>query len=206
MKERVLVLKCIKYGESDLIVHALNSQGGRMNFIAKGALKSRKRFGGGVLEPTHFIAVEYHPAKSDASAEPLYFLQEASVVRDFPKLRENYDRLNVALEMVQIVEKLARPGEVETTKIFDLLGNALGLAETSKDLSRLKLQFQAKLLYLEGILPPDVGFKDLLKFPLAAHDEIELSEDLFSRLEWELQVGLQRYLKGLNPLDSESFN
>ncbi len=49
-QQKILVLRTYKHGESDLIVHALNSLGASMSFIAKGGLKSRKRFAGGVEE------------------------------------------------------------------------------------------------------------------------------------------------------------
>ncbi len=54
-KTRLIILRTIKYSEADLIVHGLNTEGARINFMAKSALKSRKRFGGGVLEPTHYM-------------------------------------------------------------------------------------------------------------------------------------------------------
>ena len=59
LKDKVIVLKQNKFGESDLIIRTLNTQGALISFIAKGALKSKKRFSGGMLEPTSFIGVEY---------------------------------------------------------------------------------------------------------------------------------------------------
>lgn len=58
-RERIIVLKKTVYRDSDLIIRGLNSQGAKLSFIAPAALKSRRRFGGGVLEPTNFIEVVY---------------------------------------------------------------------------------------------------------------------------------------------------
>ena len=58
-QNRFIILKKMKYGESDLILHAISMQGEKLSFIARGALKSKKRFGGGVLEPTHFVSFTY---------------------------------------------------------------------------------------------------------------------------------------------------
>ena len=59
VKERAIVLRRLKHGEADLIVHCLNEQGTKVSLFAKSAIKSRKRFGGGVLEPTHLIYICY---------------------------------------------------------------------------------------------------------------------------------------------------
>ena len=65
LQDRFIILKKMKYGESDLIIHALSSAGTKKSFIARAALKSKKRFGGGVLEPSHFVKLTYKPGKSE---------------------------------------------------------------------------------------------------------------------------------------------
>ena len=92
LKEKILVLRTFKHGEADLVVHGLNPLGARMNFFARGAMKSRKRFAGGVLEPTHYIEVTYKQGASSDS-DPLHSLLEANLVRTFEGLRSNYSRL-----------------------------------------------------------------------------------------------------------------
>lgn len=62
-RERIIVLKKTVYRDSDLIIRGLNSQGAKLSFIAPAALKSRRRFGGGVLEPTNFIEVVYQVSR-----------------------------------------------------------------------------------------------------------------------------------------------
>ena len=58
--ERLFILKVVKYGEADLLVFGLNSMGAKVPLFAKAALKSKKRFGGGVLESTHYIEATYN--------------------------------------------------------------------------------------------------------------------------------------------------
>ena len=101
-----------------------------MNFFAKGALKSRKRFAGGVLEPTHYIEATYM-ARSSRDADPLHTLLEATLLRAFPNLRTDYDRLEAALHMLALVHKLGQQGVVDSPDLFNLLGNALQAAEVS---------------------------------------------------------------------------
>ena len=62
-REKIIVLKTFPFLESDLILRGLTSSSMKVSFIAKGALKSRHRFGGGVLEPCSFIEVEYKPSR-----------------------------------------------------------------------------------------------------------------------------------------------
>ncbi|MBK7843619.1 MAG: recombination protein O N-terminal domain-containing protein [Bdellovibrionales bacterium] len=50
--ERAIILRTIKQGESNLIVHALNRDGCRVNLMAKGAMRSRRRFGAEFWSPS----------------------------------------------------------------------------------------------------------------------------------------------------------
>ncbi len=52
-------LRVTAYGESDLIVTLLGAQGGKIRGIARGARKSRKRFGAG-LDPGNRGMLSYH--------------------------------------------------------------------------------------------------------------------------------------------------
>ena len=101
--EYLFVLRVIKYGEADLIVSGLNTMGAKIPLFAKYALKSRQRFGGGVLQPTHYIKATYsHTSKSFRgpnsnlkdttkhqnhdtiqSSQRLYRLQEATLKKRF---------------------------------------------------------------------------------------------------------------------------
>ena len=144
-KEKILILRTFKHGESDIIVHALNPRGARMNFFARGAHKSRKRFAGGLLEATHYLDVTYKSG-ANIDGDPLHTLMEAQMIREFPKLRTDYDRLEAALYLLKIVHKLSQQGVVDSPELFNLLGNALQAAETSKNLEKLKVHFELKLL------------------------------------------------------------
>lgn len=171
--EKILILKTFKHGEADLIVHGLNILGARVGFIAKGGLKSRKRFAGGLLEPSHYVEVTYkvNPA---VDGEPLHTLREARLLRDFAGLRKDYHRLETALHMLRLVHRLGQHGVIDAAELFNLLGNALAAAETSHDLDKLKLHFEMKVLAAQGVLPHETEFKPWLAVPLSAHEGIEV--------------------------------
>jgi DNA repair protein RecO (recombination protein O) len=193
MRARVIVLKIIKHSESDLFVHTLNSEGDRLHFLARGALKSKKRFGGGVLEPTHYLDVLYKEGRS-TDAEPLHFLQEAKVIRDFQGVRSNYERLSLALYLVGLVHQLTRTGAVGAKEIFDLLGHALSSCESVEHTENLKLQFQAKLLYSQGVLDLVEEFAPLIRHSLKQADELSLALPLRQSLQKHMDLATEEML------------
>lgn len=191
-KERILVLKTFKHSESDLIVHGLNPLGARMGFFARGGLKSRKRFAGGILEPTHYIEVTYKIGRSD-DEDPLHSLLEAQLIREFSKLRSDYQRLETALYLLRLVHKLSQQGVVDSPDLFNLLGNALASAETSADLGKLKTHFEMKLLASQGVLPSQ-GFEAWLSHGLLQHERIQSSDDQRRWVEAQVHAHLKLYL------------
>ncbi len=204
MKEKVIVLRNYKWSESDLMVHTLNSAGAKMCFVARGALRSKKRFSGGVLEPTHYILAHYQESRRSVDEEPLHLLQDAELIKGFNGIRESYDRIEVALAMVGHMAKVAQPGVDDGTDLFDLLGNGLFAAESSFQAQLLRLQFETKLLYLQGVLPTQLQYAELLKRPLKEHHLIQLSADEMKFLKFEVKNNLERYLQGLGPLSTDS--
>lgn len=192
-REKIIVLKTFKHGESDIIVHGINPIGARMNFFARGAHKSRKRFAGGVLEATHYIEVTYKPGAL-ADEDPLHTLLEASMIRDFPKLRTDYDRLEAALYLVKVVHKMSQQGTVDSPELFNLLGNALAAAETSADLNKLKFHFELKLLAAQGVLPGEEQFTPWLKTSLAQHEKLQAKGEEWRWLQQQAHDHLRHYL------------
>ena len=186
LRERVIVLKNQAFSESDLIVRALNSKGFQMSFIAKSALKSKKRFSGGVLDPASYIELEYRPSKSS-----LHKLQQAWFLKDFPALRTDYNRLNLALYFLNVIAQLSLEGGEESKEMFHLLGNALTEAQESLQLDSLKLFFQIKILFLQGVLPKEFALPAVLKTPLNQHRAFKMKEE-------EKQILLHRLNQNLN--------
>ena len=168
-KSRIIVLRCIKYGEADLIVHGIDTNGARINFLAKSALKSRKRFGGGVLEPTHYIDAVYRRPRSSSSEDPLYFLQEARLVESFPGIRQNYERLEMAFYFLKVISKVVQEGAVEDSEDFLLLGRSLRALEKAQDLLSLKTMFEIKVLHNHGVLPSDLQAHKYVKSPVSQY-------------------------------------
>ena len=189
-RERIIVLKTFPFRESDLIVKGLSSQGLQINFIARGAAKSKKRFAGGVLEPSSYIEVEYQ-----VSQKSLHRLKQAWMLEDFRELRADYDRLQIAFYILKIAGAVSLEGGTEDSKeLFFLVGNALKEAQHSCRLDLLKLFFQIKLLFLQGVLPQHLSREDILNKTLKDHQIFEMREEEHKNLSGQVDHTLNRYL------------
>ena len=194
IKDKAIVLRTTRYGEHDLIVQVINSKGAKLNLFARSAFRSKKRFGGGVLEPTHFIHILYQDKSAKGADHPLHTLNEATMINSFSKLRSDYARLETALHLVQVVTVIAHEGDTDSDSIFNLLGNTLKAAETSNNLEALKTHFEVKLLTLQGVLAHQSEEEALLRAPISDHEILELSEDRWRSLRSRTSSALKSYL------------
>src|SRR4051812_49490051 len=64
VKTQAVVLRSIRYGEADRIVHLYPPMGGRVGAIAKGARRARSRFGGR-LEPFFRLDLLLHEGRGE---------------------------------------------------------------------------------------------------------------------------------------------
>lgn len=195
-QDKGIVLRSIRYGEADLIVSVLTPKGVRLQLFARSALKSKKRFGGGVLEPTHFISVSYEDRRARIGGESdLHSLHEASLLESFSGLRSNYERLELAFYFLQVAEKVARSGGGDGPELFDLLGNSLKNAEVSEHLDRLRVHFEARLLAMQGVLELEASLATLAGRPVAQHSSDEISDLDWSGLGRTVSRQLKVYLE-----------
>ncbi len=187
-KEKAIVLKCTKFRESDLVVTFLTSQGEQLSLLARGALRSKKRFGGGLLEPSHYLQINYVNSKKDHG---MGSLSEASMIKDFSNLRVNYDALIFALKVLELIKRVSREGE-KAPEIFFLLGHTLQSLSEVSDLGFFKLHFYLRLLNQQGVLAPELWMKSLTDSPI--HDHLKLSKAFSGEARTELK---SKYLSRL---------
>ncbi len=80
-KAEAIVLRSIRYGEADRILHLYTREEGRVGAIAKGVRKPRSRFGGR-LEPFFRLSLVLHRGRGDLST-----VSAAETVDGYPALR-----------------------------------------------------------------------------------------------------------------------
>jgi DNA repair protein RecO (recombination protein O) len=196
VKDKVFILRKTRYGDADLILNCLTPKGSRISLYARSAIKSKKRFGGGVLEPTHYVHVIYEDKNSSSQAEnPLHTLKEASLIESFDGLRTDYSRIELALHFLQLVSEVVREGDVDSSDLFNLLGNTLRAAQTSSRLELLRTHFEVKLLANQGVLPVEGAEELLLRAPIADHEKLELSDAEWNWIRSRVKGIMADYLR-----------
>jgi DNA repair protein RecO (recombination protein O) len=148
VKTEAIVLRSLRYGEADRILHCYTPGRGRIGAIAKGVRKTRSRFGGR-LEPFFRLRLVLHEGRSD-----LLTVTSAETVSAFPRLREGGPTLDAAARACDAVNRLFGEAEPQPP-VFHLLCNELGLLEADARHAGLanQLAFRLKLLVAAGFAP-----------------------------------------------------
>jgi DNA repair protein RecO (recombination protein O) len=171
-RDRLIVLRKIVYRDSDLIIRGLNTQGAKVSYLAPGAVKSRRRFGGGVLEPTNFIEVVYQGPSKSATA--LLRLQEAQILREFAGLRRSYEVIQASLSFLSLIDQVGQEGDAHGENLFNLLGHGLQYLSQKevKSLTLFRLHFLVKFLFQQGVLNVEEWMHEFLRISIRDHDQL----------------------------------
>jgi DNA repair protein RecO (recombination protein O) len=148
VKTQALVLRSIRYGEADRIVHLYTLHRGRVGAIAKGARRARSRFGGR-LEPFFRLDLVLHEGRSE-----LLTVTAAETVEGYPRLREHGGALDSAARACDAVARLFDTTEPHP-EVFNLVCNELALldADPLRATHANQLAFRLKLLLAAGFAP-----------------------------------------------------
>jgi DNA repair protein RecO (recombination protein O) len=153
LKTGAVVLRSLRFGEADRILHVYTLEHGRMGVIAKGARKTKSRFGGR-LEPLSHVELVLHVGSGELAT-----LTGADLVRSHAAAREEPYRLAVGLigaeAMLRLFPEQERSDRAFTaiTRFLDLLDELPVRNDVRPELDPLGLAFQLKLLWVAGYLP-----------------------------------------------------
>ncbi len=153
VKTEGIVLRSLRYGEADRILHLYTPHRGRVSAIAKGVRRSRSRFGGR-LEPFFRLNLVLHEGRSD-----LLTVTAAETVAPHARLREDARALDAAARACDAVSRLFETGD-PNPPVFHLLANELGLLDTDPATHATQanqLAFRLKLLLAGGFAPHLAG-------------------------------------------------
>jgi len=142
-----IVLRHIDYGEADRIVTVLSPDHGRLKGFARGARKSRKRFGPG-LEPFTEVLLHWAPRPGGE----LVSVREVELVSLRLGLRRDLETLALAGYGCELTEALYDEA-VGFAEAFGLLRAFLDHLDTAGASSCAKLLLELRLLTLAGIVP-----------------------------------------------------
>ena len=146
------MLRSLRLGEADRIVHLYTQERGRIGAVAKGIRKTKSRFGGR-LEPLSHVALQLHQGSGE-----LQTVTGVDLVRSHSAVREQPYRLSVGLIGAEAMLRLFTEQErndrafVALTRFLDVLDET-AQRSTRAALDPLALSFQLKLLWVSGYLP-----------------------------------------------------
>jgi DNA repair protein RecO (recombination protein O) len=132
--------------EKDMIIEAFTREEGRVSFFAPGIRHVSSRRAGHLetLMETNLVLVSSKRGNS---------LSEARVIKTFPMLRTDYDRLEVVYDIVKTLRHYTGEGQGDT-KLYDVVINCLTCANESKETPRFLREIVAvQLLRFLGALP-----------------------------------------------------
>jgi DNA repair protein RecO (recombination protein O) len=108
-----IVLRLTDYGEADRIVSLFTLEQGKLQGVARGAKRSRKRFGG-ALEPFAHLKLQLHHGPGLAT------LLSADIAGVFTGIRSELGKIGTAAYACELVERLT-PDEDPNPRLFRLL-------------------------------------------------------------------------------------
>jgi len=147
-----VVLRSIRLGEADRVLHLYTAAHGRIGAVAKGVRKTMSRFGAR-LEPLSHVELVLHRGRGELAT-----VTAAQLVRSHRETREDYYRFSVGMIGAEAMLRLFSEEEANEraftalTRFLDLLDKAPYAADRPT-LDPLGLAFQLKLLWLAGYLP-----------------------------------------------------
>lgn len=142
-----VILQTTPYCESDRIVTLYSLDFGKVKGIAKGAKRSRKRFGNR-LEIGSYVSVTFFEKEGPG----LVRLSNCELIRPFGGLREDIHRLAWASYFIELVNSLTAE-KIENKPLFRLLVSFLGLVDRGVLKEEIQRIFEMRLLSCLGYRP-----------------------------------------------------
>jgi DNA repair protein RecO (recombination protein O) len=153
VKTEAVVLRSMRYGEADRILHLYTPHRGRVGAIAKGVRRARSRFGGR-LEPFFRLHIELHEGRGE-----LLTVTGAQTIDGHARLRGDARALDAAARACDAVGRLFETPEPHPG-VFNLLCRQLALLDERGGTGTGRaaaLAFRLKLLLAAGLAPQLAG-------------------------------------------------
>ena len=147
-KTEAIVLRSIRYGEADRILHLYSRDRGRIGAVAKGVRRPKSRFGGR-LEPLFRVGLVLHEGRGE-----LHTVTSVQTIHAHATLREGRATLARATEACEGVLRLFDSAE-PNVPAYNLLCHELGLLDAAPGAAGRgqALAFRLKLLLAAGFVP-----------------------------------------------------
>ncbi len=144
-KTRGIVLKEVKFNESDKILTILSRDSGKIQAIAKGARKPKSKIIAASQVFCHSDYVLYR-------GKSMYTVNQADIIDSFYSIREDFEKLIYATYIMELTDA-GIVKEESNSKIFDLILKTLNVLVSSDDYMQLIRAFELKFMSFIGYRP-----------------------------------------------------
>jgi DNA repair protein RecO (recombination protein O) len=155
LKTDAFLLRKVHYGESDQVVVLYTRESGKVSAMARGARKSKKRFGP-ALEPFILVEAEIDPGRHGG----LPLLKSIHPQKALIRLLADLDRLNCGFRLLELVDLFEHDTHAQP-ELFPLLQASLEALDRGAPILESRVVFEAGLLKLAGLAPQLDGCNDL---------------------------------------------
>lgn len=142
-----VVLRSMKLGESDRLITFFSREAGLIKAVAKGAVKSKKRFGG-VLLTGHHVSIQVFLKKKTT----LHRLQGADLVESYDNLTKDPVLFSAGSHLLELTFGFAMIHESDQRQ-FTLLTSTLRALDNLGLEERLLRIFELRTLSYAGVAP-----------------------------------------------------
>ena len=152
-KTPAVVLRSLRLGEADRVLHLYTLERGRVGAVAKGVRRTKSRFGAR-LEPLSHVELQLHQGGGE-----LQTITGVDLVHSHRETREDQYRLGVALVGAEAMLRLFTEQEgnerafTALTRFLEVCDALPPRPDARPALDPLALSFQLKLLWLSGYAP-----------------------------------------------------
>ena len=148
VKTDAIVLRSLRYGEADRILHLYTPGRGRVGAIAKGVRRTRSRFGGR-LEPFSRVRLVCHEGRGE-----LLTITSVETIEAHARLRDAAATLDCAARACDAIARVFETEEPHPA-VYNLLSNELALlsADPTQASHANALSFRLKVLVAAGLAP-----------------------------------------------------
>lgn len=152
---RAIVLRGIRYSEADLIAKCYTASHGKVSYILKGVLKTRKgKIKAAMFQPfSQLEIISRHKGKGT-----LEYIKEAKITAINPSIRENVQKSSMAILLSEVLQSAIQEEE-QNEALYTFLESSIELLEKQPHFANFHLYFLVKLTRYLGI-EPDVHSAD----------------------------------------------
>ena len=146
---KAIVLRSIRYGESDLIVKCYTASDGLKSYLLRGVLKTKKgRIKSAMFQPFSLLdLVARHKNKGK-----LEYIKEAKIAVVNYSIQSDVYKTSMAIFLCEVIQNAVQEEE-QNQSLFNFLENAVLWLENNDKIANFHLFFLVKITKYLGIFP-----------------------------------------------------